>query len=757
MCTVVVSLDPGERVPLKLLGVRDELTNRPWRPPARHWQQLGQPGEPGQQGQPGQQGAENSPLIGGIDEQAGGTWLAVHPGIPRVACLLNARGPLADPASRRSRGELPLRAAAEGAAALKALAAAPGQLAVYDPFILIAATQDAVTCLTWRGDTPELRDLAPGTHVFTNAGHAFPADAAHPEDPQREPKAEHFAAKFAAARPSADPALSIADAWADWLTLATGDGLDPADPAAIIARRGLPEGGVWGTTSVTLVGLGRDAVRYDFQPRPGNLDGWYSVAVALLQVLCGYGAGMPKARTTAIAASCTLVMATVLAAAPALTTRREVAAAAQIAIHPNVIEVSGARTSAPLTTAQCKLLDGIACYVPSQLRTAYHLNALYAKGVTGKGETIAIVDSFGSPTIKADLAAFDKQLGIQAPPKFTIIAPEGKIPPFNAGSSDMTGWAGETTLDVEYAHALAPGANILLIETPVSETEGVTGFPQIVAAEKYAIAHYKPGVISQSFGATEETFTSAKQVAALRGAYIDAYAHKVTVLAASGDAGATDYTSNESDYYTKRVTSWPDSDPLVTAVGGTRLEQTKSGFTSVAWNDTYDKAWNLYANGGTSPVPAASGGGQSVVFARPSYQNGVKAITGAHRGVPDISMSAACDGSVSIYSSYLGGAGWSLICGTSEATPEFAAIVALADQVAGHSLGLINPKLYSLSAKHAAGLVDVTAGNNTVSFYQGATTKLYKVAGFPAKTGYDLVTGVGTVNAQALVYELAGK
>ncbi len=151
-----------------------------------------------------------------------------------------------------------------------------------------------------------------------------------------------------------------------------------------------------------------------------------------------------------------------------------------------------------------------------------------------------IVDSFGSPTIRADLAAFDRQFGYPGPPSFTIIAPVGKIPPFNPDDADMTGWAGETTLDVEYAHALAPGANILLVETPVSETEGVTGFPQIVRAEEYALAHYKVGVISQSFGATEETFTGYAQLDPLRGAYKDADRRGVTVLAASGDAGATD-------------------------------------------------------------------------------------------------------------------------------------------------------------------------------------------------------------------------
>src|SRR5262249_22194752 len=157
------------------------------------------------------------------------------------------------------------------------------------------------------------------------------------------------------------------------------------------------------------------------------------------------------------------------------------------------------------------------------------------------------------------------------------------------------------------------------------------------------------------------------------------------------DAGATDYQSDGVDYYARRVTSWPDSDPLVTAVGGTQLRPRGTGYTSVAWNDTYDQAWNMYAGGSTDPAPAASGGGTSAFFGRPSYQDGVKAVTGAHRGVPDIAMNAACDGSVPVYSSYQPGlAGWSLTCGTSEATPEFAAVVALADQVAGHPLGLIN-------------------------------------------------------------------
>jgi Transport and Golgi organisation 2 len=264
VCTVVLSLEPGERMPLLLLGVRDELTDRQWRPPARHW--------------PG------TPLVGGVDIQAGGTWLAVHPDIPRVACLLNGRGTAADPGRRHSRGELPLRAAAEGPGALKRLADDPAALAAYDPFHLICATPDAVTALTWLGTDPTVppvpREIGPGTHLFSNSGHAYPADPAHPEDPVGDPKAARFGDRFAAARPSGDPALDIVTAWGGWLTLAAGDGLDRADPRAIIVGKQLPDGRVYGSTSLTLVALAPDAVRYDFQPEPGGVTGWYPVALS---------------------------------------------------------------------------------------------------------------------------------------------------------------------------------------------------------------------------------------------------------------------------------------------------------------------------------------------------------------------------------------------------------------------------------------------------------------------------------------------
>jgi subtilase family serine protease len=429
---------------------------------------------------------------------------------------------------------------------------------------------------------------------------------------------------------------------------------------------------------------------------------------------------------------------------------------AGVEVRPGVIRIAQKAQAAPLTTADCEKDYNIACYGPAQVRRAYGLPALYAKGVTGRGATIVIVDSYGSPTIRNDLTAFDRAYRLPAPPKFQIIRPVGPIPAYDPASSDMVGWADETTLDVEWAHAVAPGANILLVETPVSETEGVHGFPQIIAAEKYVLNHHLGDVISQSFSATEETFAGKAQIQGLRGAYQLAQKDHVTVLTASGDAGAADLGLDQTTYYAFRVTSWPDSDPLVTGVGGTQLHFTAQGAPAAptVWNDTYNTKANEFTDGNTGPNPLASGGGLSIFFTRPGYQQSVRDVVGGSRGVPDISMSAACNGAVDTYSSFAGAAsGWSPDCGTSEATPLFAGIVALADQVAGHSLGLINPALYQLAAAHKPGIVDVTSGNNTVSFTQDGREQT--LTGFTARPGYDLATGLGTVNAPYFVPELA--
>ena len=396
--------------------------------------------------------------------------------------------------------------------------------------------------------------------------------------------------------------------------------------------------------------------------------------------------------------------------------------------------VDAATLTSPIPTSQCVTQLGIHCYSPVQYHIAYNLNTLYQHGLTGAGRTIVLVDSFGSPTIQHDLDVFDAQWGL---PGTTVhVVQAGTIPPFDPTNSDMAGWATETTLDVEYAHSIAPGAKIVLVETPVSETEGVQGFPEMMAAEKQLIDRGVGDVISQSFGATENTFPSVGSLLSLRFAFEAAKAHHVTVLASSGDTGATNFMLDGSTLYSMPVNSWPSSDPLVTSIGGTQLNLDDSGnrlTPDVVWNDGF----------------GAGGGGLSQVFDRPSFQNRVRSVVGDQRGTPDISASAAVDGAAWVYFTFNPKrVGWHLVGGTSEASPIFSGIVALADQAAGHRLGNINEALYSLGlGKHAArnGIVDVTSGNNS---FGGVT-------GFTAVPGYDLASGLGTFDGAKLVDALA--
>lgn len=469
--------------------------------------------------------------------------------------------------------------------------------------------------------------------------------------------------------------------------------------------------------------------------RPGGLS--VIAAVATLGILPAVPAAPAAApRPPAAAAS---------PAAPARPAASTVGSTASTRPVPAVIGLVNAQVQLPNPepTSQCLSTFGINCYSPLQYRTAYNLGPLYKIGITGSGRTIVIVDSFGSPTIRNDLHVFDTQFGLPDP--VLQIYKAGKIPAFDPNDPTMVGWADETTLDVEYAHAIAPGARIVLVETPVAETEGVTGFPEMMKAEKALIDRGIGDVISQSFGATENTFPGFSKgdftsLLNLRYAFRDAFVHGVTVLASSGDAGATDAMADGTTLYTSRVNSWPSSDPLVTSVGGSQLDLDNSGNRrkpDTVWNDGF----------------GAGGGGDSAVFRRPDFQIGVSSIVGDHRGTPDISMSAAVNGGCWVYESFAPvGAGWEIFGGTSEATPIFAGLVALADQAARHRLGDINAALYTLGALSRnqrtpfyTGIVDITTGDNSFA----------GVVGFKASAGYDMASGWGTVDGNAFVRALA--
>jgi hypothetical protein len=267
MCTAILSIEPG--APVLLAGVRDELADRAWQPPGRHW-----PDYPG--------------LIGGRDLVAGGTWLAVAPAARRVACVLNGRGRMAPAGSRRSRGALPLQVAADG----KLRRAGVED---FDPFHLLSAEPGLAVLWSWDGERLTERELPAGLHIVVNSGlgsdlggddapgTGYPGEQGSRRisgsDHERA-RVGHFLPKLRGeTRPSPRPGSPVPQAWAGWLPLLNGDGIRADDPRALIVRRELGDGRIWGTTSISLVAISPDGLRYDFTAAPGEPAAWYPVAL----------------------------------------------------------------------------------------------------------------------------------------------------------------------------------------------------------------------------------------------------------------------------------------------------------------------------------------------------------------------------------------------------------------------------------------------------------------------------------------------
>jgi subtilase family serine protease len=441
----------------------------------------------------------------------------------------------------------------------------------------------------------------------------------------------------------------------------------------------------------------------------------------------------------------------------------------------------------PPTQADCATALPVPrrCFTPASMQASYNLGPLYAAGNLGQGVTVAIIDSFGNPNMASDLSNFNTQLGLPhmcgepgvactpGMPSFTHVFWDGntqvKAPPPGSngtGLQSRNAWALETALDVEWVHSIAPMASILNVTTNIAETLGVQGFPAMMKAEQFIIDHHQAKVISQSFASAEEGFNSTQSLLNLRDAFTDAAANGVTVLGSSGDGGSANPPKspvNKAANFPFPTVEWPASDPLVTGVGGTYLCTNPVTGTGV---DSTDPPTTCQSNPGVREIGwIDSGGGFSHVFAKPSYQNTLPAgstpITGG-RGVPDVAYQASSRTGVLVYDTAPGdaasgltcadgdpcSAGWYVVGGTSASAPQFGALVAIADQIAGHGLGLINPTLYKLASgpDYGSYFYDVTTGNNAAD---------PNVAGFNATKGWDPVTGLGTPNAAALVPALA--
>jgi subtilase family serine protease len=497
------------------------------------------------------------------------------------------------------------------------------------------------------------------------------------------------------------------------------------------------------------------------------------------------------ARRLAAAAISAVALASTVISAPS--------AASGVVMHPLIADwayVSASPT--PPTEAQCNAATRASgaprprrCFDPTSMRNSYDISALLANGNDGHGQTIAIIDSFGSAPIASDLNVFDTAFGVQhlcgeanytcqpGDPTFRILTVQGSPPAVAPPPNNGTGlenhnlWALEVSLDVEWAHAIAPKANILLVTTPTAEVLGVQGFPDMMKAEQYVIDHQLASVITQSFGAGEETFGSVASLLNLRGAFEAAPGAGVTVLASSGDGGtANSYKTPVKNPGTIPFPSvgWPASDPLVTAVGGTYLCTNAATGLSI---DTVSPPGSCQAarnpTGDHDVVWPGSGGGYSHVFGTQAWQSDALASYAAtdqtgngplstNRAIPDVAYDAAPTSGVLVYSTeppisgvFCGAGtpcstGWYVVGGTSASSPQWAGLIAIANQMStssgGRTMGYINPALYQLPS---GDFHDVTIGNNQTD---------PSIPGYKAAPGWDPATGRGTPDAAKLIPDL---
>lgn len=416
---------------------------------------------------------------------------------------------------------------------------------------------------------------------------------------------------------------------------------------------------------------------------------------------------------------------------------------------PEMVQLSGTPGPSALHfNCQDRPIDGsqgLKCYGPAQIREAYGYSGLLASGIDGSGKTIVIIDAFANPFLTGptgDLALEDTSFDLVDPPSFTVLQEPNPVPAFDINDPAQFSFASEETLDVEWAHVMAPGAKIVLAEA-ASNSDA-----DILATTKYVIDHHIGDVISQSFGEAETCMDPAL-LAQQHALFAKAVSEGYTLLAGTGDSGAAQFNCDGTGAIESAST--PASDPAVTAIGGTTLNA--NGETGAYIGET---TWTELPTIGCNP-PAldlpfdvnCSGGGFSTIYSRPPWQ--ASQVKNPGRGIPDVAFSAGVNGGVLTVCSVCDGGppAFFLFGGTSVGPPTWSGLIVDADQMAGHNIGDINQVLYQIGqSSHArADLHDVTIGNNDVAEIGGA--------GFEAGPGWDPVTGLGTPNAANLLPELA--
>jgi subtilase family serine protease len=392
-------------------------------------------------------------------------------------------------------------------------------------------------------------------------------------------------------------------------------------------------------------------------------------------------------------------------------------------------------------------IPGSQCYDPYQMRQAYGVAPLIANGNDGTGKTIVIIDAFDSPTLQSDFNYFNSFYGL---PSQTIAQYYlGPTPP-------NTGWAQEMQLDVDWSHAIAPGAKIVLVHGQSNNDQ------DLVNALNYAIDNNLGDVVSMSFGEADSCLGPDLQ-SQWHQAFVNATKKGITLFASSGDQGAAQPSCDGNSWI--QSSSSPASDPLVTGVGGTELVASDytclltatcgtappfgTWLSETGWNEglPYGDFGNVFGYG-----TIASGGGYSTVWTEPAYQQGT-IHGGKLRAVPDVAYNGAILHGVLVR--FRGG--WYRFGGTSCGAPQWAALTAIADQAAGHDYGFINSALYKIgqdSAMYASSFHDITSGNNNSLQFDSANNPV-NVLGFNAGTGWDAVTGLGSPMAGGLFSGLA--